>query len=56
MLWEFTYRILYEEKERVKVVKKNPDNLLVSWVSGEMTLREKLKASNNEVSPEYEGE
>ena len=27
-LWEFTYRILNEEKERVKVVNKNPDNLL----------------------------
>jgi hypothetical protein len=33
-LWEFTYRILHEEKERVRVVNKNPDNLLVSWVPG----------------------
>ena len=45
-LWEFTYRIINEEKERVKVVNKNPDNLLVSWTPGGMTLREKLRASN----------
>ena len=38
VLWEFTYRILNEEKERVKVVNKDPDNLLVSWVPGGMTL------------------
>ena len=44
-LWEFTYRILNEEKERVKVVNKNPDNLLVSWVPGGMTLTEILKAN-----------
>ena len=24
-IWEFTYRILYEDKKRVKVVDKNPD-------------------------------
>jgi hypothetical protein len=44
VLWEFTYRILNEEKERVKVVNKNPNNLLVSWVPGGMTLTEILKA------------
>jgi hypothetical protein len=33
-IWEFTYRIVNEEKERVRVVNKNPDNLLVSWVLG----------------------
>jgi hypothetical protein len=49
-LWEFTYRILYEEKKRVKVVNKDPDNLLVQWVPGGMTLTEILKASNNEVN------
>jgi hypothetical protein len=49
-LWEFTYRILNEEKERVKVVNKDPDNLLVQWVPGGMTLLEMLKASNNEVN------
>jgi hypothetical protein len=45
-IWEFTYRILYEDKKRVKVVDKNPDNLLVSWVSGGMTLTEILKEMN----------
>ena len=45
-LWGFTYRILYEENERIKVVNKDPDNLLVSWILGGMTLREKLKANS----------
>ena len=44
-LWKFTYRILCEEKERVRVVNKNPDNLLVSWVPGGMTMTEILKAN-----------
>ena len=48
-LWEFTYRILNEEKERVRVVNKNPDNLLVSWVSGGMTLTEILKEMNHSI-------
>jgi hypothetical protein len=52
-LWEFTYRILYEEKERVKVVKKNRDNLLVSWVSGGMTMTEILKAMSVWQEPIY---
>jgi hypothetical protein len=46
VLWEFTYRILYEEKKRVKVVNKDPDNLLVQWVHGGMTLAEILKANS----------
>ena len=37
-IWEFTYRIVNEEKERVRVVNKNPDNLLVSWIPGGMTM------------------
>jgi hypothetical protein len=45
-LWKFTYRILNEEKERIKVVNKDPDNLLVSWVPGGMTLTEILKAGS----------
>jgi hypothetical protein len=44
-IWEFTYRTVNEEKERVRVVNKNPDNLLVSWVPGGMTLTEMLKAN-----------
>ena len=44
-IWEFTYRVVSgEEKERVRVVNKNPDNLLVSWVPGGMTITEILKA------------
>jgi hypothetical protein len=45
VLWEFTYRILYEEKKRVKVVNRNPDKLLVQWVPGGMTLTEILQAN-----------
>jgi hypothetical protein len=48
VLWEFIYRILYEEKERVKVVNKNPDNLLVQWIPGGMTLAEILEANRVE--------
>jgi hypothetical protein len=49
VLWEFTYRILHEEKKRVKVVNRDPDNLLVQWVPGGMTLAEILEA--NRVRP-----
>ena len=48
-LGEFTYRILNEEKKRVKVVNKDPHNLLVSWVSGGMTLTEILKEMNHSI-------
>jgi hypothetical protein len=48
-IWEFTYRIVNEEKERVKVVNRDPNNLLLSWVPGGITLLEMLKACNNEV-------
>ena len=45
-LWGFTYKIVSgEEKDWVKVVNKNPDNLLVSWAPGGMTLTEILKAN-----------
>jgi hypothetical protein len=44
-IWEFTYRLVNEEKERVRVVNKNPDNLLVSWIPGGMTMTEILKAN-----------
>jgi hypothetical protein len=46
-IWEFTYRILYEEKKRVKVVSKSPDNLLVQWVPGGKTITEILKEIKN---------
>ena len=45
-IWEFTYRILNEEKERVKVVNKDPDNLLVQWVPGGKTITEIFKEMN----------
>jgi hypothetical protein len=44
-LWKFTYRIVSgEEKKRVKVVNKDPDNLLVQWVPGGKTVTEILEA------------
>jgi hypothetical protein len=42
VLWGFTYKILYEEKKRVRVVNKNPNNLLVQWVPGGKTITEIL--------------
>ena len=42
-IWEFTYKIVDEEKEGVKVVNRDPDNLLVTWIPGEKTLTEILK-------------
>jgi hypothetical protein len=53
VLWEFTYRILYEEKERVKVINKDPDNLLVQWVPGGRTITEILKAMSAWQEPIY---
>jgi len=43
-IWKFTYRIVNGEKERVKVVNKDPDSLLVQWVPGGKTMTEILKA------------
>jgi hypothetical protein len=31
-LWEFTFRIVNNNEERIKVVNKDPDNMLVSWI------------------------
>jgi hypothetical protein len=45
-IWQFTYRIVSGEEERVRVVNKNPDNLLVSWIPGAMTITEILKEMN----------
>jgi hypothetical protein len=50
-IWEFTYKIVNEEKERVRVVNKNPDNLLVQWVPGSMTMTEILKEMNTSIPP-----
>jgi hypothetical protein len=49
-IWKFTYKIVSgEEKKRVKVVNKDPDNLLVSWVPGGKTVTEIL--DNMKVKP-----
>jgi hypothetical protein len=43
-IWELTYRIISgEEKDRVKVVKRDPDNLVVQWVPGGEIYCEELK-------------
>jgi hypothetical protein len=43
-LWMFTYKIVSgEDNKRVRVVNKDPDNLLVSWVPGGKTVTEILK-------------
>ena len=45
-IWEFTYKIVSgEEWKRVKVVNRDPDNLLVQWVPGGKTITEILKAN-----------
>jgi hypothetical protein len=46
-IWKFTYKIVSrEDKERVKVVNKDPDNLLVQWVPGGKTITEIFKEMN----------
>jgi hypothetical protein len=46
-LWKFTYKIVSgEDKERVKVVNKDPDNFLVQWVPGGKTITEVFKEMN----------
>jgi hypothetical protein len=32
-IWEFTYKISDGEEERIRVVKRDPDNLFVSWIT-----------------------
>ena len=34
-IWEFTYKISGGEEERIRLVNRDPDNLLVSWIPGE---------------------
>jgi hypothetical protein len=45
-IWELTYRIVSEETDRVKVVKRDPDSLLVQWTPGGEIYCEELKVSN----------
>lgn len=43
-IWEFTYRIVSgKEKDRVEVVNRDPDSLLVQWVPGGKTITEILE-------------
>jgi hypothetical protein len=51
-IWKFTYKIVSgEEKKRVRVVNKDPDNLLVQWVPGGKTVTEILKEMSVSVRP-----
>ena len=46
-LWQFTYKIVSgEEGKRVRVVNRDPDNLLVQWVFGGQTLTEIFREMN----------
>ena len=46
-IWEFTYKIVSgEEWKRVKVVNRDPDNLLVQWVPGGKTVTEIFREMN----------
>jgi hypothetical protein len=45
--WQFTYKIVSgEEGKRVRVVNRDPDNLLVQWVPGGQTLTEIFREMN----------
>ena len=46
-IWELTYKIVSgEENESVKVVNKDPGNLLVQWFPGGKTITEIFKEMN----------
>lgn len=46
-IWELTYKIVSgEENESVKVVNKDPHNLLLSWIRSGKIYCEELKVSN----------
>ena len=48
-IWEFTYKIVSgEEWKRVKVVNRDPDNLLVQWVPGGKTITEIFEEMNKD--------
>ena len=32
LIWEFTYKIAGAEEQRVRLLNRDPDNLLVSWI------------------------
>ena len=33
-IWEFTYKIVGAEEQRIRLVNRDPDSLLVSWIPG----------------------
>jgi hypothetical protein len=41
-IWKFTYKIVGAEEQRVRLVNRDPDDLLVSWVPGRKTVTEIL--------------
>jgi hypothetical protein len=54
-IWELTYKIVSgEENERVKVVNKDPHNLLLSWIPSGKIYCEELKVSKYYIKDEME--
>jgi hypothetical protein len=45
-IWKCTYKISGEEEAQVRVVNRDLDNLLLSWIPDERIHREELKASS----------
>jgi hypothetical protein len=45
-IWEFTYKIVCADEKRVRLVNRDPDNLLVSWIPGEGIYCEGLMEMN----------
>ena len=46
-IWEFTYKIVSADEERVRLVSRDPDNLLVQWISSEEIYCEELRLTSN---------
>jgi hypothetical protein len=46
LIWEFTYKIVCADEKRVRLVNRDPDNLLVQWIPGEEIYCEELRVSN----------
>lgn len=54
-IWELTYKIVSgEENESVKVVNKDPHNLLLSWIRSGKIYCEELKVSKYYIKAEME--
>jgi hypothetical protein len=46
LIWKFTYKIVCADEKRVKLVNRDPDILLVSWIPGGEIYCEGLKEMN----------